>query len=179
MKSSFIFIAMMAYSSLAYSQSDNSDIANDKQVVDTIKTKQDGSKIYDRPEKMPSFPGGVKALMDYLSENIKYPAAAERKDIQGRVIVQYVVQKDGSITDVKVVKSVHPLLDTEAIRVTTTMPKWIPGEYNGNPVSVRYTMPITFKLQGKDDKNKKSEKVKGKNKGGHYNFNSDNFFQNR
>lgn len=147
----------MAYGSLAHSQSDNTDIANDKQVVDTIKAKQDGSKIYERLEKMPSFPGGVKALMDYLNKNIKYPAAAENKNIQGRVIVQYVVQKDGSITDVKVVKSVHPLLDAEAIRVTATMPKWIPGENNGNPVSVRYTMPITFRLQGNDDTNKKAK----------------------
>lgn len=106
---------------------------------------------------MPSFPGGVKALMDYLNKNIKYPAAAENKNIQGRVIVQYIVQKDGSITDVKVVKSVHPLLDAEAIRVTATMPKWIPGENNGNPVSVRYTMPITFRLQGNDDTNKKAK----------------------
>lgn len=164
MKYSFIFIAMMAYSSLAYSQSNNSNVAKDSK---TVKTKQDNSKVYDVVEKMPSFPGGQKALLDYLNKNVKYPAVAERKEIQGRVVVQYIVGKDGSISDVKVAKSVHPLLDAEAVRVVESMPNWIPGERNGNPITVRYTIPITFRLNDSKKEKKKNE---------HYDFDSDKNF---
>ena len=104
-------------------------------------------KIFDIVEQMPSFPGGNKALFDYLSENIKYPILAEENGIQGRVIVTFVVEKDGSITEAKVVKSVHPSLDKEALRVVKGMPKWIPGVQNGVPVRTKYTIPVTFKLK--------------------------------
>jgi len=105
------------------------------------------NKVFDVVEQMPSFPGGQGALMQWLGSNIKYPVVAEENGIQGRVIVQFVVEKDGSVTDVKVVKSVDPSLDKEAARVVKSMPKWIPGKQNGAPVRVKYTVPVTFRLQ--------------------------------
>ena len=98
-------------------------------------------------EQMPMFPGGAEALFDYLSENIKYPEDCEETCVQGRVIVTFVVERDGSLTDAKVVKSVYPSLDEEALRVVNGMPKWIPGKFNGKPVRVKYTIPVTFKLK--------------------------------
>jgi TonB family protein len=106
------------------------------------------AKVYDVVEQMPSFPGGQSALFQWLSSNVKYPAKAEENDIQGRVIVTFVVERDGSITDVKVVKSVHPLLDEEAVRVTKSMPRWIAGKQQGKPIRVKYTIPLTFNLSG-------------------------------
>ena len=105
------------------------------------------NKVFDVVEQMPSFPGGMGALMNWLSQNIKYPVIAAENGVQGRVIVQFVVEKDGSITDVKVAKSVDPSLDKEAARVVGSMPHWIPGKQNGSAVRVKYTVPVTFKLQ--------------------------------
>ena len=105
------------------------------------------NKIHEIVEQMPSFPGGMSALMSWLSQNIKYPVIAAENGVKGRVTVQFVVEKDGSITDVQVVKSVDPSLDKEAARVIKSMPHWIPGRQNGSPVRVRYTVPVTFKLQ--------------------------------
>ena len=105
------------------------------------------NKVFDVVEQMPSFPGGMGALMSWLSQNIKYPVIAAENGVQGRVIVQFVVEKDGSITDVKVAKSVDPSLDKEAARVVGSMPHWIPGKQNGSAVRVKYTVPVTFKLQ--------------------------------
>ncbi|MDO5446721.1 MAG: energy transducer TonB [Prevotellaceae bacterium] len=104
-------------------------------------------KIFDVVEQMPDFPGGMSALMQYLSKHIKYPVVAEENGIQGRVIVTFVVEKNGSITDVQVVKSVDPSLDKEAVRVVKSMPNWIPGKQNGSAVRVKYTLPVTFRLQ--------------------------------
>ena len=109
--------------------------------------KEEETKVFDVVEQMPSFPGGQSALLQYLSSNIKYPVVAEENGVQGRVIVTFVVEKDGSITDVKVVKSVDPSLDKEAQRVVKSMPKWIPGKQNGAAVRVKYTVPVTFRLQ--------------------------------
>lgn len=97
-------------------------------------------------EKMPTYPGGMGALMQYLASNIKYPVEAEENGIKGRVICTYIVETDGSITDVKVIKSVAPSLDKEAVRVISAMPKWIPGEQAGKPVRVKYTLPVTFNV---------------------------------
>ena len=105
------------------------------------------NKVFDVVEQMPSFPGGMGALMSWLSQNIKYPVIAAENGVQGRVIVQFVVEKDGSITDVKVAKSVDPSLDKEAARVVGSMPHWIPGKQNGSAVRVKYTVPVTFRLQ--------------------------------
>ena len=104
-------------------------------------------QVYDIAEQMPSFPGGQSALFQYLSKNIQYPKLCEEHGIQGRVICSYIVEEDGSITDVQVRKSVHPSLDKEAVRVIQSMPKWNPGKENGLPVRVRYNLPITFSLK--------------------------------
>jgi protein TonB len=109
--------------------------------------KEEENKVFDVVEVMPSFPGGQGALMQWLSKNIKYPVVAEENGVQGRVVVTFVVEKDGSITDVNVVKSVDPSLDKEAQRVVKSMPRWIPGKQNGSAVRVKYTVPVTFRLQ--------------------------------
>lgn len=99
-------------------------------------------------ETMPEFPGGQQALFKYLSENVKYPAIAQENGIQGRVICQFVVNKDGAIVDVEVVRSGgDPSLDKEAIRVIKSMPKWKPGKQRGKAVRVKYTVPVNFRLQ--------------------------------
>lgn len=108
---------------------------------------EEENKVFDVVEQMPSFPGGQAALMQWLRSNIKYPVIAAENGVQGRVIVQFVVEKDGSVTDVRVAKSVDPSLDKEAARVVKAMPKWIPGKQNGSAVRVKYTVPVTFKLQ--------------------------------
>ncbi|MBR5633640.1 MAG: TonB family protein [Prevotella sp.] len=100
------------------------------------------------PEEMPSFPGGVMALMEFLQKNVKYPVEAQKKGVEGRVLVSFVVEKDGSLTEIKTVKSVDPLLDEEAVRVVSAMPKWEPGKQKGKPVRVKYNVPISFKLTG-------------------------------
>lgn len=99
-------------------------------------------------ESMPEFPGGQQALFKFLSENVKYPVIAQENGIQGKVICQFTVNKDGSIVDVQVVRSGgDPSLDKEAVRVIKTMPKWKPGKQRGKPVRVKYTVPVNFKLQ--------------------------------
>lgn len=98
-------------------------------------------------EQKPSFPGGEAAMYQWLSNNIVYPPAASEVGIQGRVVVEFVVGKDGSITNARVVRTRHPALDKEALRVIKAMPNWIPGRNNGQPVKVTYTLPVTFKLQ--------------------------------
>jgi TonB family protein len=99
---------------------------------------------------MPQFPGGATKLFEYLAQNVNYPTEAEKANIQGRVIATFVVEKDGSISNAEVVKSVAPSLDAEALRVINAMPNWIPGKQNGKEVRVKYTVPISFHLQGKD-----------------------------
>lgn len=103
-------------------------------------------KVFDVVDQMPSFPGGVNALMSYLSNNIYYPEESWKNGEEGRVIVSFVVETDGSISDVYVAKSVSPLLDAEAARSVASMPKWIPGKNKGKAVRVRYSVPITFSI---------------------------------
>ena len=99
-------------------------------------------------EENPQFPdGGTVGLLQYLGKNIKYPTIPQENGTQGRVTVQFVVNKDGSIVDVKVIRGVDPYLDKEAVRVISTMPKWIPGKQRGVPVRCKFTVPVTFKLQ--------------------------------
>ena len=105
------------------------------------------NKVFDVVEQMPSFPGGTAALMEFLQNNVKYPVVAQENGVQGRVVVSFVVEKDGSITDVKVVRSVDPSLDKEATRVVKSMPNWIPGKQNGAAVRVKYNVPVSFRLQ--------------------------------
>ena len=112
--------------------------------------------VFDVVEEMPQYPGGPQALFEFLSNNVQYPAAAQKAGIQGRVIATFVVGKDGSISQPTVVKSVDPALDAEAIRVINSMPKWTPGRQNGKVVNVKYTIPVNFQLQG-DDKEESAE----------------------
>ena len=111
------------------------------------KAKVDEQGVYQVCEEMPDFPGGMRNCMNYLSKNINYPENCKKEGIQGRVIVQFVVDKNGSIQDAKVVRSIHPSLDKEALRVVENMPKWKPGKHKGEAVKVRYTIPVMFKLQ--------------------------------
>ena len=104
-------------------------------------------EVKDIVEQMPSFPGGSTALMQYLNSNVKYPSIAEENGVQGRVICSFVVEKDGTISNVKVARSADPSLDKEAVRVIMNMPKWIPGKQDGVPMRVKYTVPVTFRLQ--------------------------------
>ena len=105
--------------------------------------------VYKSVEQMPQFPGGEAALMKYLMQNIQYPVNAAKNDIEGRVIVQFVIEKDGQIGEVKVVSSVDPELDAEAVRVVKALPKFTPGRQDGKAVAVWYTLPVMFKLQSK------------------------------
>lgn len=115
-----------------------------KVVVEEVEDEQ---TIFQVVEEQPEFPGGMTALMQYLSKSIKYPTISQENGVQGRVIVQFVVNKDGSIVDPVVARSVDPYLDKEAIRVVTSMPKWKPGKQRGKAVRCRFTLPVTFKLQ--------------------------------
>jgi protein TonB len=123
------------------------EVLKAKEVVVDEKPKEEETKVFDVVEQMPSFPGGDAELMKFLHDHMKYPVVAEENGIQGRVICTFVVERDGSISDVKVVKSVDPSLDKEAVRVLKSMPKWIPGKQNGSAVRVKYTVPVTFRLQ--------------------------------
>lgn len=112
------------------------------------KPKEDLSrKVFDVVEKMPSYPGGNGALQKWLASNITYPAAAAENGVEGRVIVAFVVETDGSVSDVRIARGVDPSLDREALSVVKRMPKWIPGMQNGSPVRVKFNVPVTFKLQ--------------------------------
>ena len=128
-------------------------VDKDKQLSNPQSTNwtkmQKGDKIVlpDSIDAMPSFPGGQQALFKFLSKNIKYPVVAEEAGIQGRVIVTFIVDVDGSLTDIKVKKHVDPSLDKEALRLMKMMPRWIPGKLDNIPVRVEYTLPTTFRLQ--------------------------------
>lgn len=114
-------------------------------MTSTAQTKKN-NMVFDVVEVMPQYPGGQIAMMKYIMENMKYPKQAMKEGIQGRVAVSFIVEKDGSISDVKPILSVHPLLNKEAVRVVKSMPKWTPGKQNGKPVRVRFNLPIMFKL---------------------------------
>lgn len=109
----------------------------------------ESKNVYESVEQMPEFPGGMEEMMKFLQQNIQYPASAAKNKVEGRVVLQFVVEKDGQIGEVKVARSVDPELDAEALRVVKSMPNFIPGRQDGKPVAVWYTIPISFKLQGK------------------------------
>ena len=108
---------------------------------------QKNQKVFDVVEQMPEYPGGIKALFDYLCQNVKYPDDAEKQKIEGRVIATFVVETDGTISNIEVVKPVFPSLDAEAVRVLSGMPKWTPGMQSGKAIRVKYTVPISFNLK--------------------------------
>ena len=116
-----------------------------------MKTKQvieqsESDKVFEVVDEMPSFPGGQGAMYDFMEKNIKYPKVAEDNGIQGRVILTLIVKKDGSLSDVRVAKSVDPALDKEAVRLVESMPKWNPGIEKGQYVNVKFTLPVTFRI---------------------------------
>ena len=116
--------------------------------VEVEEEEPEEQTIFEVVEQMPEFPnGGMAGLMQFLGKNIKYPTIAQENGTQGRVTVQFVVNKDGSIVDAKVLRGVDPYLDKEALRVIGTMPKWKPGMQRGKPVRVKYTVPVMFRLQ--------------------------------
>ena len=117
-----------------------------QKVVDNTSSSKNSSKTFDVVDNMPSYPGGRAAMMAFLSSNMNYPATAKENNVQGRVIIGFVVEKDGSISDAKVLRSVDPALDQEALRLVYSMPKWKPGTMDGKPVRVRYSVPFTFRL---------------------------------
>ena len=120
------------------------DIKNIENVV--VEEPEREEEVFQVVEKMPEFPGGAAELMKWLNKTLKYPSIAQDNGIQGRVVVQFVVNKDGSIVDPVVVKNVDPYLDKEALRVVKLMPNWSPGEQRGKAVRVKFTLPVTFRL---------------------------------
>ena len=143
----------------AFGQKDNEKGTEDRNVTKTLKDevvvekpvekpKEVKEEIFKSVEQMPQFPGGDAALMKYLSSHINYPPMAAENNVQGKVILQFVVEKDGRVGEVKVARSVDKDLDKEAIRVVKSLPKFTPGRQNGQAVRVWYTLPVTFKLQG-------------------------------
>ena len=120
---------------------DIADLEKHKEIVEETERQ-----VFSVVEQMPEFPGGTAALLSYLSQNIKYPSVAAENGISGRVVLRFVVNKAGEVSDITVVSGVDPLLDREAIRVVKSMPKWIPGKQNGKSVNVYYTVPVVFRL---------------------------------
>ncbi len=120
-----------------------------KREIDEETRVDDSNTLYSMAavEVMPQFPGGEAALYKYIADNLRYPANAQEDGVSGRVIVQFTVNKSGNISDVSVIRSRHPSLDREAVRVVRSMPRWNPGKQNGHPVNVIYTLPVTFRLQ--------------------------------
>ena len=108
---------------------------------------QKNEKVFDVAEQMPEYPGGMQALYEFLKENIKYPEDAKKQKVEGRVIATFVVETDGSISNVEVVKHAFPSLDAEAVSVIQAMPKWTPGKQSGKVVRVKYTVPVNFNLK--------------------------------
>ena len=121
--------------------------ADKKEASTQTEAKVDENGIHQVCEEMPEFPGGMRECMNWLSKNVNYPATAQEKGIQGRVIIQFVVERDGSITEPKVVRGVDPDLDKEALRVVSAMPNWKPGKHKGEAVRVKYTLPVMYRLQ--------------------------------
>jgi len=116
------------------------------QKTDTLKKTTSDTSIYASPEHLPEFPGGTDEFLKYIAMNTRYPAAAREASKQGKVIVQFVIEKDGALSHVQVVRSIFPALDAEAVRVVSGSPKWAPGTQDGYAVRVRYTVPISFNI---------------------------------
>jgi periplasmic protein TonB len=141
MKKILYLLVLSAFSTVSYAQA---DIANkpsdDYKTVDPVS----GDTIYRSIEQLPEFPGGMRSLSRYLSENLRYPAEAQKKEIEGRVLVKFVVCQDGSLCNEEVLKGIGGGCDEEVIRVIKAMPKWKPGLQNGKPVRTYYTLPVSF-----------------------------------
>lgn len=123
------------------------------------KTNEEEEEAFEIAEVTPEYPGGLPALMSFLSQNVKYPAKAAEKKIEGTVTVKFIVNKDGSISDAIILRGVEPSLDAEALRVISSMPKWTPGKQRGKEVRVKYTIPIRFRITQPASQEKKVEVV--------------------
>ena len=140
-------VPVIALALLAFANPTNKTA--DEPVAEAYQQANEPQDVYESVEQMPEFPGGMEEMMKFLQGNIQYPANAAKNKVEGRVVLQFVVEKDGQIGEVKVARSVDPELDAEALRVVKSMPNFIPGRQDGKPVAVWYTIPISFKLQGK------------------------------
>ena len=141
-----IILLMMTVGDIACAQNVPLIIDPDK-VDEYLAERKDPINVYDCVEQMPSFPGGSQKLKEFIEENLRYPKELEETCVQGRVIVRFIVERNGKLSNVKVVKSVHPALDKEAIRIVKLMPRWIPGRQNGITVRVKFYIPIIFRLK--------------------------------
>ena len=128
-----ILMSMMAILSLMTANAQKTVVSQSKQ------------NVYDVVEQMPEFPGGMPAMIEFLQTNLKYPSDAKKQNVGGRVLVMFVVETDGTISNVRVAKNVFPSLDAEAVRVVKAMPKWNPGKEKGKPVRVNFSLPIVYK----------------------------------
>ena len=133
-----VALALMAFANP--SNTTASVVANESPAQD--------NEVYETVDQLPEFPGGMEAMIDFLSKNVNYPEEAFKNNVQGRVLVRFVVDKTGQVSDIQVVRSVSEELDAEALRVCEMLPNFIPGMKDGKPVSVYYTLPIMFKLSG-------------------------------
>ena len=111
------------------------------------KSEQIQEKVYDKVDQMPEFPGGETELVNFIAKSVQYPAESKKKGIQGKVIVNFIIGKDGSVLSARITRAVDPLIDAEALRVINSMPKWTPGMEKGKDVAVQYTLPINFTLK--------------------------------
>ena len=141
-----VVLLMMTVGNIACAQ--NVPLIIDPDKVDQyLAERKDTINVYDCVEQMPSFPGGSQKLKEFIEENLRYPKELEESCVQGRVIVRFIVERNGKLSNVKVVKSVHPVLDKEALRIVKLMPRWIPGRQNGITVRVKCYIPIIFRLK--------------------------------
>lgn len=141
-----VVLLMMTVGDIACAQNVPLIIDPDK-VDEYLAERKDTINVYDCVEQMPFFPGGSQKLKEFIEENLRYPKELEETCVQGRVIVRFIVERNGKLSNVKVVKSVHPALDKEAIRIVKLMPRWIPGRQNGITVRVKCYIPIIFRLK--------------------------------
>ena len=113
----------------------------------TQKTEEDESAdLMELPDEAPTFPGGIEGLMNFLNTHVRYPEKAVKDSIEGRVLVRFIIERDGSVSNIEIVERAHPVLDVEAIRVIGDMPKWGPAKKDGKPLRIRFSLPITFRL---------------------------------
>ena len=141
-----VVLMMMTVGDIACAQNVPLIIDPDK-VDEYLAERKDTINVYDCVEQMPFFPGGSQKLKEFIEENLRYPKELEETCVQGRVIVRFIVERNGKLSNVKVVKSVHPVLDKEALRIVKLMPRWIPGRQNGITVRVKCYIPIIFRLK--------------------------------
>lgn len=126
---------------------ENIDNISPQTISDKPSTSEMKTEAFVFVEEMPQFPGGQDALFKFIAQNLKYPKDAVEMDIQGKVYVRFIVEADGRVTNVNVVRGIHSSLDNEAVRVVNSMPEWKPGKQNGKDVRVQFTLPINFSLK--------------------------------